>query len=88
MLLPIAHIFKSYIMTHFRCYLLNATDNIVSMDSVEAETDDSAVELAGRLIVTKYDELAAIEVWDRARLIGKVLNPAPKGDIEPLLKLL
>jgi hypothetical protein len=72
-------------MTHFRCYLLNPANKIVSVDSVEAETEVGAVALAGQLIRAKYVEFAAIEIWDRARLIGKVRNPNPKGNIEPLL---
>jgi hypothetical protein len=69
---------KSYVMTRFRCYLLNPANKIVSVDSVEAETDAGAVTLAGQLISGKYVEFAAIEIWDRARFIDKVRNPTPQ----------
>jgi hypothetical protein len=68
-------------MTRFRCYLLNPANKIVSVDNVEAETDSGAVALAGQLISAKYVEFAAIEIWDRARLIGKIRNPTPRGKI-------
>jgi hypothetical protein len=74
-------------MSHFRCYLLNAADKIVSVDSVEAETDATAMEMAGQLILAKHAEFAAIEVWDRARCVGKVLSPTPKANLDSLLKV-
>ena len=33
-------------MSHFRCYLLNAENKIVSVASVEAEGDSAAMEMA------------------------------------------
>ena len=34
-------------MSYFRCYLLNTADAIVSVDTVEAEGDAAAMEMAG-----------------------------------------
>ena len=75
-------------MPHFRCYLLNATDRIVSVDSLEADDDGTAMEMAGQLILSKHAEFAApIEVWDCARCVGKVLSPTPRPNLESMLKI-
>ena len=66
-------------MPIFRCYLLNATDKIASVDSLEARDDATAMEMAGQLILSKYTEFAAIEVWDCGRCVGKVLKPNAKA---------
>jgi hypothetical protein len=66
--------------------LLNAADKITSVDSLEAEGDAAAMEMAGQLILSKHSEFAAIEVWDCARCVGKVLSPAPKSNLDSLLK--
>jgi len=67
--------------------LLNAADEIVSVDSVEAVNDGVAIEMAGRLILAKHAAFAAIEVWDCARRVGKVLSPTPKPNLESMLKI-
>jgi hypothetical protein len=67
--------------------LLNATDKIVSVDSVEADGDGTAMEMAGQLIVSKHAEFAAIEVWDHARCVGKVLSPTDKPNLDSILKI-
>jgi hypothetical protein len=74
-------------MPHFRCYLLNAADTIVSVDSVEAEEDALAMFLARQLIAGRHSEFAAIEVWDHARCVGKIANETSKHDLESLLKI-
>jgi hypothetical protein len=74
-------------MSHFRCYLLNSADKIVSVDSIEAKTDATAMEMAGQLILAKHAMFAAIEVWDRARCVGKVTSPTAKPNLESLLKI-
>jgi hypothetical protein len=73
-------------MPHFRCYLLNSADKIVSVDGIEAENDGAAVEMAGQLILARHAEFAAIEIWDRARCVGKVLSPTPKPNLDSILK--
>ena len=74
-------------MPNFRCYLLNATDKIVSVDSLDAEGDGAAMEMAGQLILSKHAEFAAIEVWDRGRCVGKILSPTDKPNLDSILKI-
>jgi hypothetical protein len=74
-------------MSYFRCYLLNTADKIVSVDSVEAKDDAAAMEIAGQLILSKHAEFAAIEVWDCARCVGKVLSPMSKPNLDSLFKV-
>lgn len=77
----------SLVMSYFRCYLLNTADKIVSVDSLEARDDASAMEIAGQLILSKHTAFAAIEVWDCARCVGKVLSPAQRPSLDSLLKI-
>jgi hypothetical protein len=77
----------SFVMSYFRCYLLNTADKIVSVDSLEAEDDGAAMEMAGQLILSKHTEFAAIEVWDCARCVGKVLSPRSKPNLDSLFKV-
>jgi hypothetical protein len=44
-------------MSYFRCYLLKSTNKIVSVDSLEAEDDGAAMEMAGQLILSKHAEV-------------------------------
>lgn len=74
-------------MSYFRCYLLNTANKIVSVDSLEAEGDATAMEMAGQLILSKHTEFAAIEVWDRARCVGKVSSPTCKPNLDSILKI-
>ena len=74
-------------MSYFRCYLLNTADRIVSVDSVEAEGDAAAMEMAGQLILSKHTAFAAIEVWDCARCVGKVASPTRKPNLDSILKI-
>jgi hypothetical protein len=74
-------------MSYFRCYLLNTADKIASVDGLEARDDATAMEMAGQLILSKHTEFAAIEVWDCARRVGKVLSPTPKPNLDSLLKI-
>jgi len=67
--------------------LLNTADHILSVDSVEADDDEGAMELAGRVIIAKYAEFAAIEVWDRARCIGKIKSPKATTTVDSLLRV-
>jgi len=74
-------------MSYFRCYLLNTADKIVSVDSLEAEGDGAAMEMAGQLILSKHAEFAAIEVWDCARCIGKISSAQDKPNLDSILKM-
>jgi hypothetical protein len=78
---------RSSVMSYFRCYLLNTADKIVSVDSVEAADDPAAMEIASRLILAKHAEFAAIEVWDCARRVGKVVSPTAKPNLDSLLTI-
>jgi hypothetical protein len=74
-------------MTHYRCYILNASDNIVSVDSVEADEDPLAISLAGGLFRERYRTFAAIEVWNQKKLIGRINSEVEKpSDLPSLLK--
>ena len=78
---------RSSVMSYFRCYLLNASDKIVSVDSLEAEGDAAAMEMAGQLILANHKQFAAIEVWDRARRVGKIASPTRKPNLDSILKI-
>jgi len=73
-------------MSLFKCYLMDRANTIASVDSVEAENDAVAMRLAGDMILARHDRFAAIEVWERARCVGKISNFVPKRDLEPRLK--
>ena len=74
-------------MSHFRCYLLNTADKIVSVDSLEAESDGAAMEMAGQLILSKHSAFAAIEIWDCARCVGKITSPTDRPNLDSILKI-
>jgi hypothetical protein len=46
--------------SRFRCYLLNSADNIVSVDSIQAENDVAAMEMTGQLILVKHVKFTAL----------------------------
>jgi hypothetical protein len=74
-------------MPHYRCYILNASDNIVSVDSVEADEDPLAMSLAGGLLRERYRTFAAIEVWSQKKLVGRINSEVEKpSDLQSLLK--
>jgi hypothetical protein len=74
-------------MPHYRCYLLNASDNIVSVDSVQAEEDGLAMSLAGGLLRERYTNMAAIEVWEQKRCLGRIAGDgATPTALDSLLK--
>ena len=54
---------------------------------VEADDDGTAMDMAGQLILSKHAEFAAIEVWDCARCVGKVLSPTSKPNLDSMLKI-
>jgi len=74
-------------MPHYRCYILNAVDSIVSVDSVEADEDALALSLAAGLLRERYNSFAAIEVWQQKKLVGKIQGKIEKpSDLESLLR--
>ena len=56
---------RDTIMHSFRCYLMDSADHIVSVDSIEAEDDASAMQLADTLSKARNHECAGIEVGTR-----------------------
>jgi hypothetical protein len=71
---------------HYRCYLFNADDNIVSADTIMSEAPDHALALAQDKLRTAWKEAHAVEVWDRATLVGRIDNDTPPAlGIAPLL---
>jgi hypothetical protein len=74
-------------MPHYRCYLLNTSDNIVSVDSLQADDDGLAMSLAGGLLREKYTNMAAIEVWEQKRCLGRIASDsATPSALDSLLK--
>jgi hypothetical protein len=65
------------VMLTYRCYLLNWSDNIVSVDSVQAEEDDTAMVMAVSLLRDQHPTSAAMEVWEQRRRLGRIENDAP-----------
>lgn len=64
-------------MRTYRCYLLNASDNIISVDSVQAEEDDAAMAMAGSLLRDQHPISVAMEVWQQRRRLGRIENDGP-----------
>jgi hypothetical protein len=64
-------------MLTYRCYLLNWSDNIVSVDSVQAEEDDTAMVMAIGLLREQHPTSAAMEVWEQKRRLGRIENDGP-----------
>ncbi|NJO33796.1 MAG: hypothetical protein HC869_12255 [Rhodospirillales bacterium] len=64
-------------MLTYRCYLLNWSDNIVSVDSVQAEADDTAMAMATILLREQHPTSAAMEIWEQKRRLGRIENDAP-----------
>lgn len=73
-------------MPTYRCYLLNWSDHIVSVDSLRAEDDDIAMVMAASLLREQHLTSAAMEVWEQRRCIGRVDNDGP--DVKALRTLL
>lgn len=68
---------KATVMLTYRCYLLNWSDNIVSVDSVEADEDDTAMAMAISLLRDQHPTSAAMEIWEQKRRLGRIENDAP-----------
>ena len=66
-------------MLTYRCYLLNWSDHIVSVDSLQAEDDSMAMVMAAGLLREQHLTSAAMEVWDQKRCIGRVDNDGPNA---------
>jgi hypothetical protein len=64
-------------MLTYRCYLLNWSDNIISVDSVQADEDDTAMVMATSLLREQHPGSAAMEIWEQKRRLGRNENDAP-----------
>jgi len=73
-------------MTTCRCDLLNWSDKIVSVDSLQAEADEIAMAMANSLLRERHPTSAAMEVWEQKRRLGRIENDAP--DVSALRSLL
>jgi hypothetical protein len=73
----LSHRSKVTVMLTYRCYLLNWSDNIVSVDSVQADEDDTAMVMAVSLLREQHPTSAAMEVWEQRRRLGRIENDAP-----------
>ena len=61
------------IMAHYHCYLLRPDQSIDSRHDIEADNDDDAIAKAS--LVAASDDTPIIEVWDGARLVGRLGEP-------------
>jgi hypothetical protein len=73
------------VMLTYRCYLLNWSDNIVSVDSVQADEDGIAMVMATSLLRDQHPTSAAMEVWEQRRRLGRIENDGP--DVSTLRSL-
>lgn len=62
-------------MPNFKCCLLDASDMVAAVDTIQAEDDVRAMVVAAHLIVRKYPGFSSIEVWDETHRVGRVTNP-------------
>jgi hypothetical protein len=51
---------------------LNWSDNIVSVDSVQADEDGIAMVMATSLLREQHPTSAAMEVWEQRRRLGRI----------------
>ncbi len=58
-------------MPTYRCFTLDGESQIRERLSIESDTDDFAIIQAGAVLERRPD-MAAIEVWDGARLVQKL----------------
>ena len=65
-------------MPDFRCCLLDGSDMIIGVDTIQSEDEVRAMVVAAHLIVRKYPSVGAIEVWDESHRIGRINNPKPR----------
>ena len=61
-------------MVTYRCFILDGESHISERLSMECENDDEAINKASAVLERRRD-MAAIEVWDGARLVQKLNQP-------------
>lgn len=68
-------------LSTYRCFILDQESHISERLSIESDSDDHAITQAGAVLERRPD-MAAIEVWDGARLVQKLRQiqpPLPRG---------
>jgi hypothetical protein len=60
-------------MAHYHCYLVRPDQSISSRHDIEADNDDDAIAKASAIVAP--DDGPIIEVWDGARLVGRLGEP-------------
>jgi len=61
-------------MPQFECHLVNRRNQIVYVDSVEAENEVGAMRAAANLIRTRHSMCHAIEVWHQDSFVARLEN--------------
>jgi len=59
-------------MAYYRCYVFDASDDILAVEDIECESDDAAIDKTRRL----QTHSNAFELWKRNRLIHRHDVPA------------
>ena len=58
-------------MATYRCFILDRESHISERLPIESDSDDSALIVAGA-VLNRRPDMAAIEVWEGARLVQKL----------------
>ena len=58
-------------MVTYRCFILDRESHITERLPIECDNDDDALLMAGAVLKHR-PEMAAIEVWEEARLVQKL----------------
>lgn len=66
-----ARLFKGWIMVTYRCFILDRESQISERLPIECDNDDDVLIKAGT-VLNRRPEMAAIEVWEGARLVQKL----------------
>jgi hypothetical protein len=69
----------SEIVPTYRCFVLDNESHICERLSIESDSDDYAITQAGAVLERRPD-MAAIEVWDGARLVQKLRQLSSLAD--------
>jgi hypothetical protein len=63
--------FEGGVMVTYRCFILDRESHISERLPIESDSDDNALIVAGA-VLNRRPEMAAIEVWEGARLVQKL----------------
>jgi hypothetical protein len=59
-------------MAHYRCYVFDVADEILTVEDIEGDSDDDAIEKSRR----RQSRRSTFELWKRNRLIHSEEIPA------------